>query len=489
MSSSAMTGDASRQGAFSRRFTTPLFMGSALNPLNNSFIATALVPIAAAMHVSIGRTTALISGLYLACAIAQPTAGKLADAFGPRRVFIAGILTVLLGGVVGGGAHTLTTLIIARVLIGLGTSAGYPSAMLLVRRRAESAGLAAPPGGVLGGLVVTGSAVAALGLPVGGALVGAWGWRTVFLINVPVALLTLALAVFWLPVDPAGETPRTLREISRRIDAVGIAGFGGAMAALMVFLMALPRPQWVALALAVVLASGFVAWERRVRRPFLDVRLLVTNLALTRTYLRFAMATLCTYTALYGLTQWLEAARGSPAREAGLLLLPMNALSAIIARAVARRNLVRAPLLVAALSCLVASAGVLLLTGRAPILWVAVITLIFGITLGTTLSANQTTLYSQVSSDQIATASGLFRTFGYVGSMASAALIAIAFHAGVSEPGLHGIGWTMVVASAVGLLLVVADRGLLRQIRVERILSATPQAGLHAAASAGAGRP
>src|SRR5450432_2441130 len=121
--------------AFAWRFTTPLFMGSALNPINSSLIATALVPIAAAMHVSVGRTAVLVSALYLASSIAQPTAGKLAEEFGPRRVFIAGILVVLIGGLVGGLAQNLTALIVARVLIGVGTSAGYPSAMLLIRSR------------------------------------------------------------------------------------------------------------------------------------------------------------------------------------------------------------------------------------------------------------------------------------------------------------------------------------------------------------------
>lgn len=451
-----------------------MFLGSALNPINNAFIATALVPIAAYLHTSIGHTTALISALYLACAIAQPTGGKLAEEFGPRRVFVAGILTVLLGGMVGGSAHDLTTLIVARVLIGLGTSAGYPSAMLLVRRRATWAGLDAPPGGVLSGLVVTGAATAALGLPLGGFLVGAWGWRVVFLINVPVALLTLAMALFWLPADPPVHGSTTIQEIAVRIDAPGIAAFAGAMAALLVFLMALPHPEWGVLGLAVVLGAGLVVWEWRVGRPFLDMRLLFRNLALTRTYLRFAAATLCTYTVLYGLTQWLEAARGTSPREAGLLLLPMNALAAIVARPVAQRNLVRVPLLAAAISCLVASVGLLMLTAGTPLPWIAGITLMFGVTLGTTLSANQTTLYSQVPADQMGTAAGLFRTFGYVGSIASASLIAIVFRSGASGAGLHDLGWIMVVISAAGALLVVADRHLMRQARVEPVPAIPP---------------
>src|SRR5258708_33875837 len=103
---------------FGWRTVTPLVMGSALNPINSSVIATALVPIAAALHVPVGRTAILVSSLYLACAIAQPTAGKLAEELGPRRAFLAGIVLVALGGVAGGLGKALAVLAVARRLMG-----------------------------------------------------------------------------------------------------------------------------------------------------------------------------------------------------------------------------------------------------------------------------------------------------------------------------------------------------------------------------------
>jgi MFS family permease len=452
--------------AFSWRFVTPLFMGSSLNPVNSSLIATGLVPIAAAMHVSVGRTTVLVSALYLASSIAQPTAGKLSEEFGPRRVFLAGILTVLAGGLVGGFAQDLATLTVARVLIGVGTSAGYPSAMLLIRRRAQQAGLDAPPGGVLGGLVIAGMVTPAIGLPLGGVLVDAWGWRTTFFVNVPMALITLVMAVIWIPRDPRPER-RSARELAVRIDAAGIVGFGGTMAALLVFLLSLPNPDWIALAVAVVAGAALVAWELRASRPFFDVRLLARNLALTRTYLRWALLALCVYTVLYGVTEWLQAGRGLSALAAGLILLPMSAMSGVIARPVSQKNLLRTPLILAAVSCLAGSAGVLLLTRATPTAWIVVITLVFGITLGTGASANQTALYAQVTGAQIGTASGLFRTFGYMGSIASSAIIAIVFHTRVSDHGLHVIAFIMIAVSAAALIITLADRQLMAQARAQ----------------------
>ncbi len=67
-------------------------------------------------------------------------------------MFQIGIVLVLVGGLIGGFAENMATLVVSRVLIGIGTSAGYPSAMVLVRRRAAAVGLSVPPGRVLGGL-------------------------------------------------------------------------------------------------------------------------------------------------------------------------------------------------------------------------------------------------------------------------------------------------------------------------------------------------
>jgi predicted MFS family arabinose efflux permease len=300
-------------------------------------------------------------------------------------------------------------------------------------------------------------------------LVGALGWQATFFVNVPVALLTLVMAALWLPRDAPHEGSRTWRGIMARIDAAGIVGFGGSLAALLVFLTSLPHAHWLALGIAVVIGVALAWWELRAPRPFLDLRLLAANRALSRTYLRVTLTMMCAYTVLYGVTQWLQAGRGLSAEDAGLLLLPMTAVSALLARPISVRNLVRAPLIAGAVACLAGSAGVLILTTGTPTVWIVVITLLFGITLGASISANQTTLYSQVAADQLGTASGLFRTFGYLGSIASSALISIVFHTHVNDHGLHTIGLIMVCVSVLGLIVVLADRNIMAQDRVRRL--------------------
>jgi MFS family permease len=448
---------------FPWQFTAPLFIGSALNPVNSSLIATALLPIAHGLGVPIGQTAALVTALYLATAIAQPTAGKAAEVLGPRRVFLAGIIMVGVGGLAGGFAQDLLTLLIGRVLIGLGTSCAYPTAMLLIRRRAREAGLDKPPGGVLGGLQIAGIATASLGLPVGGVLVGTLGWRSVFFVNVPLSLIALVATLAW--VQPDGPLHRSLRlrDLASRLDLGGIAGFALAMIALLLFLFGLPVAHWYLLGISAAAWIALVVWELRAAAPFLDVRMLASNKALTRTYLRFGLAMLCLYVVLYGITQWIEAVRGLSETEAGLIVLPMTLISGLVISPVSRRNLVRSPVIAAAVACLIGSAGVLILSRSAWLGWIVVITLIFGLVTGFASAGNQTALYSQAPAEQLGTASGLLRTFGYVGSIASSAITGIVFHASVTDSGVHLIAWIMIGVSLVLALISVLDRSLPRK--------------------------
>lgn len=449
-----------RGNPFSWRFVTPLYMGSTLNPINSSIIATALVPIALALHVAVAQVTWLVAVLYLASSVAQPTAGKLAEEFGPRRIFMAGIVMIFVAGVIGGVAHSLTWLVVSRILIGIGTSTAYPSAMLLIRRRARAAHMTEPPGSVLGALQIAALITPVVGLPIGGVLVDAWGWRTTFLVNLPFALVALGTALLWIPRDEPIERKNSARDMAARIDVVGVLGFAATLTALLIFLFSLPQPKWMFLGSGVLLGMGLVGWELRVSRAFLDVRLLTVNRALTRTFARFGLLTFCVYTVLYGVTEWIGAARGMSSLATGLLLLPMSGLSAIVVGPVSKRNWIRGPLIVSAIASIIASMGVLWLTRNTSVAWIVVITLLFGVTMGTMASGNQTALYTQVSSDYIGTASGLFRTFGYLGSIASSALISIVFHRGVSDAGLHHLAAIMIVASLGALIITVADRQL-----------------------------
>ena len=83
-----MTSPQRSPAAFGFRFVAPLALGAILNPINSTMIATALVPISSSLHTSVAHANWLIVSLYMTCAVAQPSMGRFADLFGPRRILI-----------------------------------------------------------------------------------------------------------------------------------------------------------------------------------------------------------------------------------------------------------------------------------------------------------------------------------------------------------------------------------------------------------------
>jgi MFS family permease len=163
-------------------------------------ISTALVPMAADFKASVAETGWLIAGLYLASAVAQPTMGRLADLFGPRRVYLISLSLVALAGLLGQWAPSLGALVAVRVLLGIGTSGAYPAAMRLFRIQADRTG-APPPRTAMGVLNLAGVATAAVGPLLGGVLTDAFGWHSIFTANIPLSLLAMLLVLLWVPKD------------------------------------------------------------------------------------------------------------------------------------------------------------------------------------------------------------------------------------------------------------------------------------------------
>lgn len=441
---------------FSARFTAPLLLGSTLNPINSSLIATGLVGIGLDLHAGPGATATLISVLYLCSAVAQPTMGKLSTIFGPRRVFLAGASILVLAGAIGALAPGFGWLLLARALIGVGTSAAYPTAMALARRRADESGMGVPSR-FLGNLSITAQVTAAVGLPLGGVLTGVFGWRALFFVNIPLGLISIGLTLFGVARDERLELSG-VGAIVRRIDIPGIALFAGAVVGMLIFLSDLASPAWWLLAVAIVLGVGLVPWERRSSSPLIDVRMLARNAPLQRTYLRQLLVSLASYSVLYGVSQWMELGRRLDASQVGLILIPLTVMSIILARIISGRGWVRVPLLLSGVVLVVAAGLEQFVNRETSILGLVALTVLLGMTNGLAGFANQATLYANAPASEIAVASGLFRTALYVGAIFSASLIGIVFGSRPTDAGLHTLGWVQLGLGAALVLLVLLDR-------------------------------
>ena len=435
---------------------------ASLNPINISILATALVPISQGLGVSAGRTAVLVAAVYLATAIGQPTMGKLGSHFGHRRILVVGMVVTIAGGILGGVAQSLEVLFISRVVVGLGTSAGYPNSMALIRRRAEGAGVAAP-GSVLGWLTIAGQVTVAVGLPLGGVLVGVFGWRMALLVNVPFALAGLLMTLAWIPADgPRRENDG--RRTLAILDVAGIFPFSACITALLLFTRSIEHPA------ARLGRAG--CGDRRGGRAgrmgaagkdaVLYVRALGENRALSRTYVRNAVTMLGGYCVTYGLTLWLQETKGVSAASAGLIMVPMAAVGVIITRTVSRRNLVRGPLIAGAVASLLMAVMLSGVTTATPLVAIVAATVVLGVMLGLCGIGNQAALYVQSPSAHIATAAGLLRTFMSFAAIASSAVVSLAYSDGVSDDGLHKISLILIATSVIVLALTLAERGLPR---------------------------
>lgn len=217
--------------------------------------------------------------------------GRVADLAGRRRVFVWGISTFAAGSALAAAAPGVDTLIAARAVQGVGAAAMIPAALGIVLATAPPERRAAAVG-VWG---AAGSLAAAAGPTVGGVLVDAFGWRAVFLVNLPLAGLAIAGAVRRLPAF----APRP----AQRQDVAGAALFVGALGVLVVGLTQTGPWGWGDPGTLALLGGGVglaaVALARAARHdaPAVEVRLLGDR--------RFAIATAASVFAGASLFAWL----------------------------------------------------------------------------------------------------------------------------------------------------------------------------------------
>lgn len=263
-----------------------------LPSLGTSIANVALPTLATALSASFQQVQWVVLAYLLATTTLIVSAGRLGDVFGRRRLLLLGILLFTVGSAAAGAASGLAVLIAARALQGLGAAA-----MLALTLAFVSASIPKPRVGraigVLGTLSATGTA---LGPTLGGLLIAGFGWKWIFLANVPLGLLALLLAWLYLPADSmrvdAGRTRFDLKGtvlLALALAAYALAmtlgrGDFGAHNAALVFLAA------VGLAL-------FVVIERRAVAPLVDLATLrgpglVSSLLVSALVATVMMATL-----------------------------------------------------------------------------------------------------------------------------------------------------------------------------------------------------
>ena len=304
--------------------------------------------------------TWVITSFYLASAAGQPLMGRFADRFGPRRLFLFGMLVVVLACALTPFANSFAAVCAGRVALAIGTATAFPSAIAMLRPIASATSDVATPR-LLGRIQIANTSGAAVGPVLGGLLVTFLGWQSIFWVNIPLAALAFLGVWVFAPHDPERE-PVPLSRVIVESDVPGIAAFIVTLASLLVFLLDLePQPLWWLLPVCALAAALFVWRELRTAHPFLDLRLLSSNRRLLMVYLCFAIFNVVYYSAFFGLPQYLQEHAGYSAGVAGLLMFPLAAVTIVVtplaARAIERFGV--RPTLIFGASALIAGAAVL----------------------------------------------------------------------------------------------------------------------------------
>ncbi len=289
-------------------------LGSGMTLLDGTVVTVALVRIGADLDASLAQLQWVTNGYLLSLASLILLGGSLGDRFGRRRVFVIGTVWFAVASLACGLAPNVETLIVARVLQGVGGALLTPGSLAMI----QGAFVAEDRPRAIGAWSGLAAIATAVGPFVGGALVDHASWRWIFLINLPLAAVTVAVAV--------RSVPETRDQgAADRIDVAGAVLATVALAAVTYALIqagdvwAVPAGVVAALALA-----AFVAVERRVRAPMLE-----PGIFRDVTFSAANVMTLLVYAALgavmFFLVIELQTVGGYSALAAGTATLPVTA--------------------------------------------------------------------------------------------------------------------------------------------------------------------
>ncbi len=325
--------------------------------LDATIVNVALPSIHRSLHSSLSGLQWTIDAYTLVLASLLMLSGSTADRFGRRRVFQCGLALFSLGSLLCALAPSLGMLIAARVLQAIGGSMLNPVAMSIIRNVFVDARERAMAIGVWG--AVFGVSMA-LGPVLGGALVQLSSWRAVFLVNLPVGVIAIALTALFVPESKAGH--------ARRVDPIGQLLVIAALATMTYGIIDAPRAGWTSartltlFGVALACFIGLVLYELRRREPLIEIRFFRSV-----PFAGASVTAIGVFAAVGGFlflnTLYLQDARGLSPLEAGLYTLPMAA-AMLVASPVSGRILAsrgtRLPLVIGSLA-LIAS-GLLLTT-------------------------------------------------------------------------------------------------------------------------------
>ena len=436
--------------------------GAILVPLNSTMLAVALPSVMTTFAVEPNDVAALVT-LYLgAVTVALPASGSIGDRFGHRRAFLVGVVAFAAASLVAALAPSFGVLAGSRVFQALSGALVSTSSVALIRATAP----ADRRGAAFGLFDMLVSTSAAVGPLVGGLLVGAFDWRAMFLLAVPISLIA-ALAV-GLRSGPqrsnatqGSDIPATTaasRVATRRIDAQGLL----ILAALLIALLAALRggaAAPVAAIVAAILLVVFVRQELRSEQPAVDPRLFAMR-PFASAVIGVLGATIVLHATLVIVPLLVQGLDHGAPETSGLVLLGISALGAVAAPFGGRlsdRVGRRLPVILGSVAMTAGLATLWLVAGSTTTLALGLLLSVVGFGMGLAGSPRQLAALETVTPDRVGMAAGTYYTGRYLGGVLGASLAGLVLGRAVTADGVSlGFG----VLTLVGVILVVTSFGL-----------------------------
>ncbi|WP_433146594.1 MFS transporter [Actinomadura nitritigenes] len=427
-----------------------LLIGIFITTLDFFIVNVAIPDIQADLHAGTAATQWVVAGFGLALGSGLITGGRLGDLVGRRRMYAAGLTAFTAASLACGLAPTPGALIASRVAQGVAAAMLMPQVLGIINGAFEGAarvraftayGLTMGFGGVFGQLI-------------GGALIQAdllgSGWRSIFLINVPIGAATIALVRRTVPATPAAR--------GTRLDLPGTALVTLGLVALVLPLiqgrrLGWPEWTWFSFAGSAVLLTAFALWQRRSAAPLITPalfreRAFTAGVGIALAY-QLAMASFFLYLALY-----LQQGHGLSALQSGLLFTALGAgyfaastRAAAVAARIGRQVL--------ALGAAVQAAGCLLLIdgiAQDGVAWLIPGLALAGAGMGLVLAPMSAIVLAGVGERHAASAAGILSTFQQVGGAIGVAVVGIVFY---DVLGAHPLPADVADAFKAGLLPII----------------------------------
>jgi EmrB/QacA subfamily drug resistance transporter len=440
-----------------------LLAGPLLSMVDSSIINVAVAPIARQLHAGLPAVQWTVSGYLLALGTGLAATAYLSRRFGTLPVYGASVVAFTLASAACAAAPDVQVLVATRIIQGLVAAPLVPLAMSMLFGNSEATRSMPATAGML---LFLGPA---LGPSVGGALIGAVGWRSIFLVNVPMGIAA-AVAVRRIPAEMAPA-----RQGRASLDRTGLALLGIGLAALLLGISQggadgwSAAAAWLPIAAGAALLAGYARWSARARQPALDLSLARTGrgaLALTLC----AAASVVTFAAVFLLPVFMEDVQGHSALAAGVAMLPqglITGLSTTLGQRVLRLVTVRTTVLTGFAVLTAASLGLLAIGTQTSLAMTSLLLAARSVSIGLVISPLLAVLTEPLRPAELNDATTLFSIWQRIAGSLGIGLIAAVYAQQSAARGpvaaLHVVGVMIAGIAAAGLLaspLLPAQRNI-----------------------------